>query len=474
MNDDSRLPQNVEWHPLFAAACDQQLRDEDRPRLQDLLRSDEDARREFVAYCDLHAALVWRYRDGRNSNASEPPIVAAKTRFMDRLKYRPIQFAATIVIAASLLLLVWRPWRAEPISNVAEMVAVVEQIDGELLSVSIYENSHMGGNAVVSGSKLTVGRCRLTEGAAQLQLSSGVRLTIEGPAEFELRTPMLVELIRGRIAAAVPPQAIGFTVLTPEGRIVDHGTEFGVGVKPSGETEVEVFSGRVDIASSTVHDAAMLSLLEGESRRMIAGRIETLPESATRQPWSRSLVPAGDFRELGGPTPVEPISPPFSVEQGAIDYAEHFVVFRERRSFVLDRPLELRRRPVINGRDPEVAYSVVVPAGATVDVFLVHYDSRLPPDTSSDRLARSIIRFRGKVLGVLSSAADLDATDAWLGAPETRYPSGDRETFAVNSAECFHTPEGIRPRVAGSLYLGGFRAGRNWMQLRVLVAADTP
>jgi len=50
----------------------------------------------------------------------------------------------------------------------------------------------------------------------------------------------------GKLTAFVPPSAKGFTVMTPVAEVVDYGTEFGVTVDKSGETETSVFKGEVD------------------------------------------------------------------------------------------------------------------------------------------------------------------------------------------------------------------------------------
>jgi hypothetical protein len=69
---------------------------------------------------------------------------------------------------------------------------------------------------------------------------------------LDLRTPDEVFLGRGTLTARVPPQAIGFTVVTPISRVVDLGTEFDVSVEDSGRTETLVREGRVVLSSERV------------------------------------------------------------------------------------------------------------------------------------------------------------------------------------------------------------------------------
>ena len=87
----------------------------------------------------------------------------------------------------------------------------------------------------------------LESGLAEIELRSGTRLIMEGPATLYVEAPKHVRLDNGRVTATVPPKAAGFTVRTPCAAIVDRGTEFGVVVAPSGLTEVHVFAGAVAV-----------------------------------------------------------------------------------------------------------------------------------------------------------------------------------------------------------------------------------
>lgn len=85
----------------------------------------------------------------------------------------------------------------------------------------------------------------LEGGVVELLLASGAKVTIEGPAHFEATSALETTLTRGKIAAAAPRVARGYTVLTPTAELVDIGTQFGVLVEESGDSEVHVFDGDV-------------------------------------------------------------------------------------------------------------------------------------------------------------------------------------------------------------------------------------
>lgn len=95
------------------------------------------------------------------------------------------------------------------------------------------------------GERLSTGRLQLARGAADIRFDNGAETRLTGPSELEMRGPGEVFLASGTLTARVPPQAVGFTVVTPVGRVVDAGTEFEVSVGNAGTTATRVTAGRV-------------------------------------------------------------------------------------------------------------------------------------------------------------------------------------------------------------------------------------
>lgn len=100
-------------------------------------------------------------------------------------------------------------------------------------------------------SNLPTGNYELQKGLLHLQFGGGVMVYLEAPASFDAVSDELVVLHSGRLSATVPPEGIGFTVETPEARVVDFGTEFSIDVD-SGSSEVHVFDGLVHVHPETV------------------------------------------------------------------------------------------------------------------------------------------------------------------------------------------------------------------------------
>ncbi|MFN9720621.1 MAG: FecR family protein [Planctomycetota bacterium] len=99
---------------------------------------------------------------------------------------------------------------------------------------------------------------RLFGGRLELVFDDGAKVTLEGPVEFRPMTSGQLQLRRGRIMAAVPKEAIGFTVTTPTSQVVDLGTEFEVSVKETGASDVVVKKGEIEV---------MTAVAEGEAPR---------------------------------------------------------------------------------------------------------------------------------------------------------------------------------------------------------------
>ncbi len=116
---------------------------------------------------------------------------------------------------------------------------------------------------------LTPGKVlRLEEGLAELSFANGVRAILKGPVTLEIRSVSSVRLMRGGMAVRVPEEARGFEVLSPGGKVVDLGTEFGIRVAEDGSTQVQVFRGEVQVEAAENRRAAPLSVKERQSARI--------------------------------------------------------------------------------------------------------------------------------------------------------------------------------------------------------------
>lgn len=117
------------------------------------------------------------------------------------------------------------------------------------------------------GDALAPGQLSLASGYAQVEFFCGATVIIEGPAELDLRSPMLAKVRSGRLRAQVPPAARGFSIEVDDMKVVDLGTEFGLSVSAEG-ANIQVFDGEVELQQPAT-----------EKRLLTAGKALTRNES---------------------------------------------------------------------------------------------------------------------------------------------------------------------------------------------------
>jgi ferric-dicitrate binding protein FerR (iron transport regulator) len=100
-------------------------------------------------------------------------------------------------------------------------------------------------------SRLGSGTLALVEGIATLRFKNGATICIEAPTTLQILTSMHCRLIEGSLTADIPEPAHGFTVDTPDLKVIDWGTKFGVTAGSTGHSQVRVFEGEVEVAGSS-------------------------------------------------------------------------------------------------------------------------------------------------------------------------------------------------------------------------------
>ncbi len=182
-------------------------------------------------------------------------------------------------------------------------------------------------------------RVAFRSGLVELTYASGVRVTLEGPADFAVTDATSGNLASGKLVAYVPPGAEGFTVDYAGGKVVDLGTEFAMEVSGA-KAEVGVFDGEIalhlpgDMPRSLFQDQAVIHE-EGEEQRLRAVPLD-------REKFVRRM-PARDFRweiTSHGPREVE-----FDVTHLIWKPSNYRAIFKwmEGRDAIVIRDVELRR-----------------------------------------------------------------------------------------------------------------------------------
>lgn len=140
------------------------------------------------------------------------------------------------------------------------------------------------------GTPLRSGQVRFEAGVVEFLTAKGARLVVEAPAEVRFESADRLRVFRGKVAADVPPQARGFTVVTPNGDAVDLGTRFGVDVPSSGDAEVHVFQG--EVITQAKGASTRQSLRTGEALAMHNGL------SASREIRSAAFIQPDEMPQL--------------------------------------------------------------------------------------------------------------------------------------------------------------------------------
>jgi hypothetical protein len=282
--------------------------DDRRAALLARLRADEDFRKVFGAEIRLHGMLKavqsaeprWlRLEDEIGWSAGQPAEVEAlagrvigewERRRRNRRRLRWSLAVAMAGLVAVGLCLVLPPGqgsnpRPELLTPEGSTIATVIQMDNVQWETP--------GIPLSEGQAISPGRLRLREGRLTLAFYSGVSLTVEGPADLELRAADRVFFHHGKLRARVLRGAEGFTVVTDGYEVVDLGTEFAMNLQPGGKSQVMVFEGE-----------AAVSVL-GEDGRSVRGAllerrrsVEVDPDGGTIRevpPQPESFVPLGEF-----------------------------------------------------------------------------------------------------------------------------------------------------------------------------------
>ena len=306
MSEPQRL--TGEFRMLLDAACEDSLTPAQVERLESILRHDERARRHYEQYLQLNMDLHFTARaqraeaKARELRQQTRPATPARhaPRIWDRISQllwlpKVPSYLPIVALMAVLIGVIGRQWMVAD-NNLPPLEAVAK------LTRAVGVEWADQGQALALGESLTAGRrLDLAKGDAEITLDDGVKVTVAGPASLQVDTAMAIKLFSGRLTADVPVSAVGFRVDTPNARVIDKGTIFGVNVSDGGNDEIHVFEGQVDafLRGGSVHSYdKQLLLLEGQAAKFGHGRssvylrgFQTSPLSITKQQFLENQPP---------------------------------------------------------------------------------------------------------------------------------------------------------------------------------------
>lgn len=275
---------------LLARALESDLDEAELTELRNALETDPTLLAELGAQAALHGWLGLALEDPlAKERRIDECLRAVKERDRESFlsdvqgKIRRIRFKRRLAWAAAALFLIgFSLWFAIP-----RPVATVANV-GTLGA----------GAAFTEGMRFFKGdRLRLESGLVELDLEGRGRMIVEGPAELRWGGPMGSTLVEGRVLLRVNKLGHGYRLETPEGSVVDLGTEFGVIVdQETGKVETHVIDGEVEAQPGGGREP--IRLLKNEALRLSGAQSERIPSD---QGAFYGLVPphhGGDFNMI--------------------------------------------------------------------------------------------------------------------------------------------------------------------------------
>jgi hypothetical protein len=261
--------------------------------LEGALRADAEARRYFVRYARLHTDLHLEMRArvaGENAlnkierliqaePAPLPPSV--RSAFLGRLPIRWVGTVAALIVLGLGALWALRGGRVPDAGSPGPAVAWLVNAQNCTWADDVAPAGDMGPGTVL----------KVERGLAEIRFRCGARVVLEGPARLELRSDKSARLLRGKLTARVSGPATGFEVLSPQGKVIDLGTEFGVAVSGQGATDVYVFEGKVEAFSTDAGNgrSGAVRVKENQSARIADGKVVVQQGGAGQ--FVRAIVP---------------------------------------------------------------------------------------------------------------------------------------------------------------------------------------
>jgi hypothetical protein len=268
------------------------LLDEARLReLDERLYADPTARQTFVRYARLHTDLHLETRarlagaralDRIVALAGASPAAAGSSRSRRVL-------VGVLAAAAGLLLAIGTTWRVLRPSPAPDTTPSAASTVAWLVNAQncVWRDAEPTAD-MRAGTVL-----KLERGLAEIRFQGSARVLLEGPTGLELLSGQSARLLHGKLTARAGGPAAGFEILSPQGKLIDRGTEFGIAVATDGATDVYVFDGRVEAHPTGGPAVAVVNLTRNQSARLAAGAVTLRPAGAGVGPgqFVRAIVP---------------------------------------------------------------------------------------------------------------------------------------------------------------------------------------
>jgi hypothetical protein len=276
------MPENnkSQLQELLSNLVDEKLGEGELKELQALLRDDPDAQQFYIKYTMLHSWLTWDYigqssaesrllsltkQEADDESGKSSPVLGFLSDVAGFLNHHsPLSFVLLFAIFGTALLAATLLLSPRPSDNVPAASGFVAQITAVKNCQWSTEFPSPAENMPLQADQQLL----LEKGIAQITYSNGAVVLLEGPASYTVASSNSGFLSQGKLTArADTEKSRQFTILTPDARFVDLGTEFGVMIDDKGRAEVAVFAGKVNAEAKLAdgHWAVGVPLGKGEA-----------------------------------------------------------------------------------------------------------------------------------------------------------------------------------------------------------------
>ena len=277
MSDQNHEMSSDTEHALFRQIVDGTLSDQEFAEVEERLLGDEEFRFRYIRYIHLEAEMHEKFSQAEPFSDTKP--VLKKLANPSIRMSTGIVFAASVICVCLAVIVTMSNWRSRPQTN-TQFVSIKAE-EKENVAVLTHGAAFADGRLKL-GALLKPGLFEVRDGVAQIEFLGGARMVVEGPAKINIRSDSEATLLLGAARVEVPQGSEGFILNSPGAAVVDLGTSFGLSVDESGESEVQVFKGEVEVSLLGDNGSTLVNqrLMEAETVNFREGSRKITPVSA--------------------------------------------------------------------------------------------------------------------------------------------------------------------------------------------------
>ncbi|MFC4994199.1 LamG-like jellyroll fold domain-containing protein [Rubritalea tangerina] len=255
---------------LIQSLIDGSIDPSEASKLNELLRNNPLLRAFYIDQMRIDSHL-------RDYHTTVQPLVLVGRHDPDKNRRKIISIAAGSLaagIAAAVAFMMMVPKEPAPSSNLPQYsqfkatpnpmpIARITGIDGVNWSESTGNLSY--------GTWLAAGKLDIKDGLIEITYDSGTSVILKGPSVYYIEENNRGFLESGTLRATTPGNVARFTIETPNTKLLDYGTTYGVTASNDNSTSIHVLKGRVRAQSSGADAPQWRTLYAGDAIEIAQG-----------------------------------------------------------------------------------------------------------------------------------------------------------------------------------------------------------